>query len=152
MRYNCSFSGKCEEDIWGPYLSPEECECKSIENKDVNYMIYEYNPAAAIFLAPSDKAIIAKRLLSVTIPTDRVDIALELSLIKNNDVVIEIINLDDDKFYTYVDKLGPTIGCFRYFAIKGKLDIYSPLDENFNVKKVDYIINGEHLSMAKQLL
>jgi len=69
-RYQCNFQGHCEVSPNGSYDSLEECEvnCTSQPDRDLAYLIYQYLPADASQLAPSDQRAIVRSLTGVTLP------------------------------------------------------------------------------------
>src|SRR5665647_431298 len=71
--YVCAFNGQCEFDLYGVgYSTQAECEeqCRGRENKEINYEIYTYAPSEAIYLAPSDRREIIRRITGVTLHSD----------------------------------------------------------------------------------
>jgi hypothetical protein len=71
-RYSCAFSGRCEFDMQGEFGSFTECvdECQGIDDKDTTYLIYEYDPGSAVYLAPSDRLEVIRRLIGLDVAPD----------------------------------------------------------------------------------
>jgi hypothetical protein len=68
-RFSCAFNGTCEPDLTGSYASEAECQadCRSVEDKDINYLILQYAPLGLESVAPSDRAEVIRRITGATI-------------------------------------------------------------------------------------
>ena len=98
-RFTCSFAGQCEPNTYGEYASEEECrvDCQGIPNKDLRYSIYEFAPAEARYLAPTDQVEIVKRLTGVVLTVDEAADTLDMLGRQAWDELAR-----DDRFLPYV--------------------------------------------------
>ena len=98
-RFSCSFAGQCEDNIHGEYASEEECraDCQGIPNKDIRYSIYEFAPAEARYLAPSDQAYVVKRLTGISLSPEEAVNTLDML---NRQAWNELAS--DDRFLPYI--------------------------------------------------
>jgi len=114
-RYSCSYSGVCEVDETGEYASKEDCQvaCVGRENKDLLYLVHEYDLMSAKLLAPSDRVAVLRRLTGVTLnPADSMEI-------------IDAILINDYETLARVDELLPWIRKRHPFSLLFKLPIGS---------------------------
>ena len=107
MPYSISFDGKCESNEYGDYPTLEECEraCHSIDAKELQYLIYEYAPGAALRLAPSDQVMIVKNLTGVLV--DPID----------TPTILQAIEINDYETLSLYDKLLPWIRKHHPYAL-----------------------------------
>jgi hypothetical protein len=106
-RYSCNYAGKCEPDPNGPYESYVQCleHCESRENKDLLYLIHEYDLESARMIAPSDQVVVLRRLTGVTVhPLDARDI-------------IDAILTNDYETLVKVDELLPWIRARHNYSL-----------------------------------
>jgi len=106
-RYSCSYSGDIEEDEHGSYASYEECKdnCKGRENKELMYLVHEYDLGSALLLAPSDRVAVLRRVTGVTLnPHDSYDI-------------LKAIIANDYETLVQVDELLPWIRARHPFSL-----------------------------------
>src|SRR5665647_3976479 len=71
MTWQCNYSGRCELSPNGQYSSQKDCEsqCQSKEDKDINYLIYQFTPTTAFsHLTPEDFAVVWSRLTNIPMP------------------------------------------------------------------------------------
>jgi len=94
MPYTCNYSGECEPDPNGRYNTEAECliHCTGRENKELMYLVHEYDPASALDLAPSDQVAVLKRLTGILL--EPVDARRILEAIIANDY--ELLALVED--------------------------------------------------------
>lgn len=105
--YSCSYSGTCEPDPTGEYNSYEDCTlaCSSKENKDLVYLIHEYDLESAKLLAPSDRVAVLRRLTGVTLHPD------------DTQEIIDAILINDYETLVKVDELLPWIRARHPFSL-----------------------------------
>jgi hypothetical protein len=97
--YSCNYSGHCEPDEYGIYPSFAECQdaCRSQSEKEMLYLIHEYDLESAKLLTPSDQVQVLRRLTGVTVhPLDAREI-------------IDAILVNDFETLAKVDELLPWI-------------------------------------------
>jgi hypothetical protein len=70
MSFSCSANGDCEDDPQGPYSSLEACraDCQPhILPRDLTDLVYQYSPASALGLAPSDQVRIVRQITNLVV-------------------------------------------------------------------------------------
>ena len=102
-------------DETGEYASKEDCEvaCRGRENKDLLYLVHEYDLESAKLLAPSDRVAVLRRVTGVTLnPDDSMEI-------------IDAILINDYETLARVDELLPWIRKRHPFSLLFKIPIGS---------------------------
>jgi hypothetical protein len=105
--FSSSYTGNVEEDEHGSYSSYDECKanCSARENKELMYLVHEYDLESALLLAPSDRVAVLRRLTGVTLnPFDSYDI-------------LKAIIINDYETLARVDELLPWIRARHPFAL-----------------------------------
>lgn len=93
IRYSVTSDGQCVVDPNGAFSSLEECQKAGLSvggtsggSKDINLLIYQYNPAAALALSKPEQVNVLKQLTGLTIPIEVV-----------SDVLASMEGIDLDK-------------------------------------------------------
>jgi hypothetical protein len=155
-RYSCGFNGQCEPDADGIFESLEDCEaeCQAREAKDINYLIYEYDPVSALELGPHDRAEVVRRLTDQPALTPDGALAL-LRVLQNVDLtpdefqeMAEILTTNPELAPLVLDNPGhnlwrwfdvPDLAPFAEIRVQWVRGFISPDDNRFRIVMIDEI-------------
>lgn len=109
-------------DETGEYTSREDCEvaCHGRENKDLLYLVHEYDLESAKLLAPSDRVAVLRRVTGVTLNAD------------DSMEIIDAILINDYETLARVDELLPWIRARHPFSLLFKVPMGSLSPEGRN--------------------
>ena len=73
-RYSCTLQGACAPDAEGNFTTPNcDGRCGGQEGSDALYTVFEYEPSAAVALAPQDRVEVVARLTQYQVPASSED-------------------------------------------------------------------------------